>query len=127
MGFPEARIAVDDQYRKISVVIDDELIQANIERVVPALEHIVGLLLRKADQPPHVVDVNFYRKERERLIVKLARAAAHKARLTKEDVELPPMNGYERRIVHVEIAAHPELRTESEGIGKERKVIIKHI
>ena len=74
-----------------------------------------------------VVDLNYYRKERERLIAELARAAAKKATVTREEVELPPMNAYERRLVHLEITTHPDLKTESAGIGKERHVIIKHL
>jgi predicted RNA-binding protein Jag len=37
------------------------------------------------------------------------------------------MNSYERRIVHVELAIHPEVTTESMGVGKERYVIVKPI
>ena len=37
------------------------------------------------------------------------------------------MNAYERRLVHVELAVHPDVRTESEGDGRERCVVIKPI
>jgi len=127
MGFENVKTDVDEEYRKISIIIDDDLIQAHVEKLLPAFDHIFNLFLRKAELPPHVVDINYYRKERERLITELARAAAHKATVTKGDVELPPMNSYERRIVHMEIALHPELETESIGEAKERKVTVKHI
>ncbi len=127
MGFRGARVTQDDNYRKISVVIDDDLIQSQIERVLPALDHICNLMLRKEELPSYVVDLNFYRKERERLIVELARAAAHKAALRKESVELPPMNAYERRIVHMELADKPDLVTESIGDSKDRRVVVKRI
>lgn len=127
MGFPEAKISLDDNHRKISIFIDDELIQSQASHVLPAFEHLVNLIGRKKENPPIIVDLNFYRKERERLITELARAAAHKARVTKKEVELPQMNAYERRLIHVEIAVHPELKTESIGLGKDRRVVIKHI
>ena len=127
MGFGNVKITTDDEHRKISIIIDDDLIQSNLERVLPAFDHIFNLYLRKEELPPYVVDVNYYRKERERLITELARAAARKAARAKEDVELPPMNSYERRIVHMEIALHPELETESTGEAKERKVIVRQI
>ena len=127
MGFKEARVSVDEEYRKISIFIDDDLIQSQLERVLPAIDHLVNLILRKEEQSPCVVDVNYYRKERERLIVELARAAAHKAALRKEEVELPPMNSYERRIVHMELADKPDLQTESIGESRDRRVIIKLI
>ena len=37
------------------------------------------------------------------------------------------MNSYERRLVHVELAVHPSVTTESAGEGRERYVIIKPI
>ena len=37
------------------------------------------------------------------------------------------MNSYERRLVHVELAIHPDVTTESIGAGKNRYVIIKPI
>ena len=37
------------------------------------------------------------------------------------------MNAYERRLVHVEISTHPDLRTESVGVGKDRHIVIQLI
>jgi predicted RNA-binding protein Jag len=127
MGLPEPQITIDEEHKKISLLIDDRVVYNNLPLFLPALEHYVSLLLRKNQHPMFVVDVNYYRKERERIISDLARAAAKKAMITKTNVELPPMNGYERRLVHVEITLHPELVTESTGIGKERRVVIKRI
>lgn len=95
-----------------------------------ALDHLVNRIIYRGEdgsgEAPYVVDVNYYRRERERLIVELARAAARKAVATKTQIELPPMNGYERRLVHVEITTHQELKTESVGLGKDRHIIIRH-
>ncbi|KKU94498.1 MAG: Single-stranded nucleic acid binding R3H domain protein [Candidatus Jorgensenbacteria bacterium GW2011_GWA1_48_13] len=127
MGFEEPRVELDEEHRKISLFIDDDLIQTRTATVLPAMEHLLNLMVKDENRSPYVVDLNYYRKERERLISELARAAAHKAMLTKTDVELPPMNAYERRLVHLEITTHPELKTESFGTGRERRVVIKHL
>lgn len=127
MGFPDVKVTVDEEHRKISLFFDDEFIHENVVHIIPAFEHLVNLMLRRDDLPSCVVDVNFYRRERERLIVELARAASKKAMLTKSSIELPPMNAYERRLVHMEITTHPELTTESVGAGKERHVVIKRL
>ncbi len=127
MGFPDVKITIDEEHRKVSIFFEDEFIHENVAHLIPSFEHLVNLMLRRENLPSCVVDVNFYRRERERLIVELARAATKKAMLTKSAIELPPMNAYERRLVHVEIAAHPELTTESVGVGKERRVVIKHV
>lgn len=127
LGFPEAEVALDEERRKVIILIDDRFVSENVETILPALDHVVNLVLRREGLIPHVVDLNYYRKERERLISELVRASARKAMLTKEEVELPVMNGYERRLVHMEIASHPELKTESTGMGKERRVVIKFV
>ncbi len=125
MGFPEAQVAIDDEHHKVSIVIDDENVRTQLPTVLPALEHLVNLILRKTKLPAYVVDLNYYRRERERLIVELAKAAAKKAAMTKGEVALPPMNAYERRLVHVEISMNPDLKTESVGAGRDRHIIIQ--
>ncbi len=127
MGFPEARVVAAPEHRRISVFIEAEMSQPQIASLLAAFDHIFNLMLHRENLPNHIIDLNYYRKERERLIAELAKAAAHKAMVTKAAVELPPMNAYERRLVHVEITTHPELKTESIGQGKERHVVIKHL
>ena len=125
MGFRKTRVDFDEEHSKISIFIDDEIIEPRVATTLPAIEHILNLMCR--GEKALVVDLNYYRKERERLIAELARAAAKKASVTKEEVSLPPMNAYERRLVHLELTTHPELKTESVGVGRERHVIIKHL
>ena len=127
MGFGGAEVKLEDEHHKVVVMVDDELIRANVATILPAIEHLVNLMAHREGLPAHVVDINYYRRERERLIVELAKAAAKKAVITKNEVTLPAMNAYERRLVHVEISTHPDLKTESVGVGKERHIIIQLI
>lgn len=127
MGFSEVRVEYDSEHRKVAAHIGDGLTREEIGAMLPPLETVVNLIARREGESTCVVDLNYYRRERERLIAELARAAARKASVTKMQVELPPMNAYERRLVHVEIATHPELTTESVGSGKERRVVIKRV
>ncbi len=73
------------------------------------------------------MDINNYRRERERLISELAKAAARKALMNKQEVKLPAMNAYERRIIHLELASRPDVKTESYGEGRERYIVVKPI
>lgn len=130
MGFEEDKIelSADEEHRKIMIKINDEVIREKvISQTMSAFNTLINQILKKHGFDHHIIDLNYYRKERERLISELARTAVKKASVTKQDVELPTMNSYERRIVHMEISAHPELRTESTGEGKERRVVIKQI
>ena len=85
------------------------------------------MVAKKNQKESIFLDINNYRHDREVLIAELAKAAAKKVFTTKQPVSLPAMNSYERRIVHVELALHPEVKTESAGEGKERYVIIMPI
>ena len=125
MGFSEAKINFDKEHHKISIFIEDETIRKQIPVILPAFDCLVNLIARQEGEGAVIVDLNYYRKERERLIIELARAAARKALTTQSPIELPPMNAYERRLVHMEITTHPDLTTESIGQGRERRVVVK--
>jgi spoIIIJ-associated protein len=51
--------------------------------------------------------------------------AIDKVQRKKEAVELPPMNAYERRLVHMKVATKSDLETDSIGEGDERRVVVK--
>lgn len=123
IGFETFNIEANEE-GKISINIHDDAIK-NAARFLPDLENAIRLVAKKNNLFISGVDINNYRKERERLIVELAKAAARKALAEKQPVELPPMNAYERRLVHVELASRPDIKTESIGDGVERRVSIK--
>lgn len=126
MGLRGVVVDVDEAERKVNVTADeDEWFTKLLPDFVKDFKYIVNLLARKENQGLYFVDVNNYRKERERLIVELAKAAASKAIHINGEVRLPSMNAYERRLVHVELSMRPDVKTESIGEGKERGVIVK--
>jgi len=92
-----------------------------------ALQHLLRVLMRKKseDRINFNVDVNGYREDQRQSIVDLAHEVANKVSREKKAVVLRPMNAYERRIVHVELAKMDDIRTESIGEGDDRKVVIK--
>jgi predicted RNA-binding protein Jag len=127
MEFREYRVEIDDEHRHGAIFIYDHpaLIKEHLPVLVESMNHLTQLVAKKNSLTPIFFDFNNYRQERQNLIVELARAAAKKALATKMEVSLPAMNSYERRLVHVELAIHPEVVTESMGDGRERYVIIR--
>ncbi len=118
----------DVERKHVSIILEDEFINdKNLPLVVNDFNHIVQLFAKKYDQAPVYVDVNHYQKKREGLIVELARAAARKAVATQKEVVLPAMNSYERRLIHVELAVHPDVKTESVGSDRARCVAIRPV
>ncbi|PJE69236.1 hypothetical protein COU96_00835 [Candidatus Shapirobacteria bacterium CG10_big_fil_rev_8_21_14_0_10_38_14] len=127
LGLNDFEINFNEPSKRFSITIDDHLITQDLPKFLEDFEYLVNLISQKEAQQKVWLDINNYRRERERLITELAKAVAHKAIINKEEIQLPPMNAYERRLVHLEIASHPDLKTESIGEGKDRRVVIKPI
>lgn len=70
------------------------------------------------------LDINDYKKNKIDYLKKIAQDAANEVALTKIKKTLPPMNSYERLIVHKELAARQDIVTQSQGEGTERLIII---
>ncbi len=126
VGFDEVRVDIVEGEERISISIKDRGIPAGrIPELVDSLTHLARQIARRENAEQVLVDINDYRKEREALITKLARAAARKAASTGERIPLPAMNAYERRIVHTELSMRPDVATESIGEDKDRHVVVK--
>jgi spoIIIJ-associated protein len=94
-----------------------------------SLQHIARMLVRKKteDRANFILDVNFYRKEKNSSIVSLAKNIAQQVVTEKRAIILRPMSPYERRLVHMELSKNTDVITESIGEGEDRKVIVKPV
>ena len=97
-----------------------------------AFDHIARLLVnRKANLDQQgalvnfIVDINDYRKSRTNYLVDVARNVAKRVIQTQRAEALLPMNAYERRLVHTELASFKEVQTESIGQEPRRRVVVK--
>jgi len=71
-----------------------------------------------------VIDVNGYKQHRYKSLNNMANRVAEEVEANEKSFELEPMPAYERRIIHMALADHPGVTTESTGIGEARKVVI---
>lgn len=125
-GFNEPAVDFDLEARKINIFVNEgEWLKQHLPSLVAEVDHLVKLIAKRDAIETFYVDINSYRRERERLIAELAKAAARKASMDRAEVSLPVMNAYERRLVHTELAMHPEVTTESSGEGRSRHVVVK--
>ena len=72
-----------------------------------------------------LVDVEGYRARRRASLAEYARAMARRARERGTEIELEPMNAYERKVVHDAIAEVEGASSFSEGEEPYRKVIVR--
>ncbi|HVV15192.1 MAG TPA: R3H domain-containing nucleic acid-binding protein [Candidatus Paceibacterota bacterium] len=73
-----------------------------------------------------LIDVNRFYEEKMDAVRANASMLAQRARLFKHDVELGPMSAYERLVVHELFSEDPEIKTESQGEGKFRHIVLKY-
>ena len=73
-----------------------------------------------------LIDVNEYRTRQIRDLQSKALMMAERARSFQYDVELSPMSAYERLIVHTTLQSAPNVKTESQGEGRNRRVVIRY-
>jgi len=76
--------------------------------------------------PMFLVDVNDYRGKQIKDLQAKAIMMAERARSFQYDVELSPMSSYERLIIHTTLQDAPNVKTESQGEGRNRRVVIKY-
>lgn len=103
---------------------------------IQALDMLVKKIMEKRVPPTpdasaegthFLVDVNDYRSKQIKDIQTKALMMAERARSFQYDVELNPMSGYERLIVHTTLQDAPNIKTESAGEGRNRRVVIKYV
>ncbi len=92
------------------------------------LEYITRLMVaQKLGKPARlVVDVEGYRTRRERVLCELAKRMAERVEASRQPITLEAMPPNERRIIHLTLRDHPNVRTNSIGEGEHRRVMILH-
>ena len=108
---------------------------------VHALDHLVKKIVEKrslsesfgsseagadSETPRFLIDVNDYRTKQIKDLQNKALMMAERARSFQYDVELSPMSSYERLIIHTTLQDAPNVKTESQGEGHSRRVVIRY-
>ncbi len=107
---------------------DAKLLIGQKGRNLQALDYIVAKIAKeKAIEEKWVLDINDYKLKEIKEIEEKARMLASRAKTLQYDVEMPAMSAYERLIVHSALADDPQIKTESYGEGKDRRLIIKFV
>lgn len=133
MGFDDFRVSVEpasgvDPWRLTVAMREGRFLIGRGGENLQAFEHLVRVLLTRrfgADIPTVVCDINNYRHERAEYLRAVARSVAQRVKLEGRSVSLRPMSAFDRRVVHLELSTRPDVVTESEGSGLERRIVVK--
>ncbi len=95
-------------------------------QTLSCLQYIVRLIVGHQTEAwvPIIIDVEGYKQRRHEALQALARRMAEQVKAERAPFTLEPMSAYERRIVHLALAEHPDVTTQSIGEGEARKVVI---
>ena len=93
------------------------------------IQHLLKAILRRKIPELFYInlDINDYKKKKTEYLRELARSSADEVSLTKKEKTLAPMPAYERRIIHLELAARSDVGSESIGEEPDRKVVIRSL
>ena len=131
MGVSYTTIDVTEGHRTVVAITttqEDELVGQGGEtmRALTMLARRMMERMHGEDAATFLIDVNGKQEAALEGVRQLARMQAQRARLFKQQVELEPMNPYERLVVHELFANDTEIKTESAGEGKQRHVVLKY-
>lgn len=95
-------------------------------RTLDALQMVISSLMSSTLRfhYPVSVDVEGYKNRRKEKLRSIAHSAAARAKRQHTAVSLPPMNAYERRIVHLALVGDDTVTTHSEGEDPSRHVVV---
>lgn len=124
----------DGEIIKFAIVTDEPYSLIGRDgKILMALNHLIKKIfeaesMRQNLKPINfIVDVNDYQERRIEEIKNKANMMAERARFFKNNVEMMPMNPYERMIIHSTFTNSNDIKTESTGIGRDRRVVLKYI
>ncbi len=94
-----------------------------------ALSFVLRKMLEKQfdtqETPRFYIDIGGYQKTKIEKIQKVAKIMAERATSFKRDIELPPMTAYERMVIHSTLKEMPNIETESQGKGRDRRIYVR--
>jgi len=92
-----------------------------------ALQTLLKLIVfRRTEQQIILsIDINDYKNQKSERLQEMARGFIDKVRFFEKEIELPAMNPWERREIHMFIAEYEDVLSESTGEGENRRVVLK--
>jgi spoIIIJ-associated protein len=94
-------------------------------KVLDALQELTRLAVTRetGERSRLMLDIAGFRAARRRELAELGENAVADVKRTGEPVKLAPMTAFERKVVH-DVVADAGLRSESEGEGASRRVVV---
>ena len=91
-----------------------------------SLQYLVRVIINSQTKTwvPIIIDIEGYKQRRYESLQALAYRIAEQVKTRKSPFRLEPMPPFERRVIHLALANHPDVATESIGEGEARRVVV---
>jgi len=129
---PQAKSVAEGEEAATSINLDitgDDLgiLIGRRGQTLSCLQYIVRLIVGHQTEfwVPIIIDVEGYKQRRYEALQALAWRLAEQVKARGVPFTLEPMLAYERRIIHLALADHSDVTTESIGEGEARRVVIR--
>ena len=105
---------------------DSGLLIGRRGETLQALQYLINYIvrIRLKEHVSVVVDVEGYRARRKKALTSLALRMADRVVSSGHPFTLEPMSASDRRVIHIALAEHPQVTTESEGERDNRRVTV---
>ncbi|MCK4520811.1 hypothetical protein KAT95_03010 [Candidatus Parcubacteria bacterium] len=124
----EVKSLPDEESVSIDLTMEEpQVLIGENGRTLAEIQHLLKIILRRVIEEQFYVniDINDYKKRKTEYLKEMARSVADEVALSKKERVLAPMSGFERRIIHLELADKENIVSESIGQEPERRVVIK--
>lgn len=124
---PNVVIKKDDDAFRIDIEGDDlNFLIGYRGESLDALQYILShaVFKEKEEWIPITLDINGYRQAKLDKLEEMVRSFVDRARFHQKEVKLPPLTPYERRHVHMLIGDYIDVKSESRGDGRDRRLFV---
>ena len=94
-----------------------------------SLQYILGKMIRQLfpdlEDLHLLIDSDGYMYRHENQLRRMAQNAVQRVRRERRRIKLPPLNPYDRRIIHIEVAENRDMDSLSEGEGFFKTIIVQ--
>jgi spoIIIJ-associated protein len=94
-----------------------------------SLQYILGRMIRQnfpeLDHLHILLDSDGYMYRHESDLRRMAQNAVQRVRRERRRIKLPPLNPYDRRIIHIEVSQNRDMESLSEGEGFFKKIVVQ--
>lgn len=126
----KAVVSEDEENDAFLVDIQTEneagLLIGNRGRTLNSIQTALGIIVRRqtGEWERIIVNVADWRERETQRLEELANQVADRAKTTRQPQSLYNLTPSQRRIIHLALADNPEVKTESQGEGKERFLVV---